>query len=115
VRCWRWRPIPDIREITASEPPRPIDDSVRVPTAQETADDLTRARRALTEITQRRAIEQHHAVEQVRAQQMARWHNDDLAVDQAAADHSLTTKDTTSSPAMARDGGAHDDELVLDR
>lgn len=66
--------VPDIRELAATEPPRATDDTVHIPTAQQTADDLTRARHALAETRQRRADEQRHATEQSRAQQLARWH-----------------------------------------
>jgi hypothetical protein len=75
--------LPDIRELAATETPRPIDDTVHVPTAQQTADDLTRARRALAETRQRQALEVRHQAEQAHSQQMARWQAEDRADEQA--------------------------------
>jgi conjugative relaxase-like TrwC/TraI family protein len=74
--------VSDIRELAAAETPRPIDDTVHVPTAERTADDLTLARRALAETRQRQALEARHHAEQARSQQIARWHADDLATEQ---------------------------------
>ncbi len=73
---------PDIRDIAAAEPARIEDDAVRVPSADETADNLARAQRALAETRQRQADEQRHAAEQARAQQLARWHTDDQTAHQ---------------------------------
>jgi conjugative relaxase-like TrwC/TraI family protein len=70
-------PTTDIRDIAAAEPARIDDDAVRVPSADETADNLARAQRALAETRQRQADDQRHAAEQARAQQLARWHTDD--------------------------------------
>lgn len=64
---------PDLRETAANEPTVVEDDSVRVPTADETADSVERAQRALAELEQRRAAEQARAEEEARAQQVARW------------------------------------------
>jgi hypothetical protein len=81
-------PAPDIRDIVAAEAPRIEDDAVRVPSAEETADNLARAQRALAETRQRQADEQRHAAEQARAQQLARWHTDDqTAHQQHTQDH----------------------------
>jgi hypothetical protein len=70
-------PATDIRDIAAAEPARIEDDTVRVPSADETADTLARAQRALAETRQRQADDQRHAAQQARAQQLARWHTDD--------------------------------------
>ncbi len=75
-------PPPDIRDVAAAEPERVEDDAVRVPSAEETADNLARAQRALAETRQRQADEQRHAAEQARAQQLARWHTDDQTTHQ---------------------------------
>ncbi len=75
-------PATDIRDIAAAEPARIEDDAVRVPSADETADNLARAQRALAETRQRQADEQRHATEQARAQQLARWHTDDQTTHQ---------------------------------
>jgi hypothetical protein len=91
--------VPDIRDLAAAETPRPIDDTVHVPTAQQTADDLTRARRALAETRQRQADEQRRAAEQSRAQQLARWHNDDQAArQQHTQDHTTEHATPTLEP-----------------
>jgi hypothetical protein len=75
-------PMSDIRDIAATEPARIEDDEVRVPSAEETADNLARAQRAMAETRQRQADEQRHAAEQARAQQLARWHTDDQTAHQ---------------------------------
>jgi conjugative relaxase-like TrwC/TraI family protein len=75
-------PAPDIRDIAAADPARIDDDAVRVPSADETADNLARAQRAMAETRQRQADEQRHAAEQARAQQLARWHTDDQTTHQ---------------------------------
>jgi hypothetical protein len=95
--------VPDIRELAAAEAPRPIDDTVHVPTAARTADDLTHARRALAETRQRRANEARHQAEQAHSQKMARWHAEDQATEQHThqqhADH---------APATLEPAGPHD-------
>jgi len=88
--------LPDIPDISATEPPRAEDDTVRIPTGPESADKLTHARRALTEVQQRRAAEQRHAAEAARAQQMARWQEDDRGADHHATAHAV--------PELALDG-----------
>ncbi|MGH7747302.1 MAG: MobF family relaxase, partial [Candidatus Dormibacteria bacterium] len=87
---------PDIRDIAATEPTRGTDDTVRVPTAPATADNLTHARRALAEVHQRRADEQRCAAEAARSQQTARWHDDD-----SATEHHTTAQ---AVPELALDG-----------
>jgi hypothetical protein len=77
--------VPDIRQVAAEEPAQVDEDEVRVPTAEETADIVARAQRALAEMERRRAAEERHAADEVRAEQLARWHADDHA---AEADHS---------------------------
>lgn len=72
----------DIREEAATEAARPAvaeGDWTRVPTADEVADDITRAQCALLEIEQRRVVEERRDVEEARAAQLARWHADDRA------------------------------------
>jgi hypothetical protein len=56
--------VADIRDAVADEPAAEQRDEVRVPTADETADTIARAQRALLEIEQRQAVEQRHADEQ---------------------------------------------------
>ena len=81
--------VADIREQTAAEAkrePRTEDDWTRVPTADETADSITRAQRALAELEARRADEQRFTRDEDRERQLGRWHADDQAARRAAAD-----------------------------
>jgi hypothetical protein len=79
---------PDIREIAAREPAPVREDEVRVPSADEVAAALARATRSITEIRTRALLdEQADAAE--RAEQLARWHTDDMQLDDARADDSL--------------------------
>ncbi|WP_300007459.1 MobF family relaxase [Pseudonocardia sp.] len=87
--------VPDLRDIAAAEPAQKDEDSVRVPTADETADALTRAGRALAEINARAALDERADVEN-RAEQLTRWHTDDSA-DSTDARH--------REPALAREFG----------
>jgi hypothetical protein len=91
--------LPDIRDLATTETPRPIDDTVHVPTAAQTADDLTRARRALAETRQRQAAEARHQAEQAHSQQMARWHNDEAAAEQRTHEHLTDHATPTLEPA----------------
>ena len=54
---------------------------MRVPSADETAAAVTRAQRALAEIRARDAAEEREAAEQQRAEQLSRWHAQDLAAE----------------------------------
>jgi hypothetical protein len=81
---------PDIRDVAAAEPPQTGEDTVRVPTAAETADTITRAQRALAEIEQRRIQDERAAAEQARADQLNRWHTDDQHTE-----HATELTDTT--------------------
>ena len=74
-------PERDIREVTATEPPPVGEDVVRVPSADETADALSGASRALAEIRAREVAEQQEETEH-RATELTRWH----AIDQAAGE-----------------------------
>lgn len=69
-------PAPDIRTepFAATEPVD--DDSVRVPSAEETADAVRRAQRALVELRQRRAAEEQHEADEQneRDDDLAHWH-----------------------------------------
>ena len=74
--------MPDIRELNVTQPQRPVDDSVHVPTLDQTTTDLARARAALAETRQRRAVEARHAADHAHSQQLARWQADDHATEQ---------------------------------
>jgi conjugative relaxase-like TrwC/TraI family protein len=71
--------LPDIREEAAREPKRADrgeDDWTRVPTADETADHLARAQRAIGEIQQRRREDRRRADEEAQSHQLASWHHE---------------------------------------
>jgi AAA domain len=92
--------VPDLREVAASEPAPAGEDDVRVPSADETADTVQRAQRALAEIQKRQAVDDRHTAEQARADQLACWHTDDRdrAVEQGRdADHAPTELELVSS------------------
>jgi conjugative relaxase-like TrwC/TraI family protein len=80
--------LADIREQTAAEPkrsPRGDDnDWTRVPTADQTADSITRAQRALNEIRQRDAEDRRREADQVRTRQLNHWHHNDRNAERAA-------------------------------
>ncbi|GAA2573326.1 hypothetical protein [Pseudonocardia hydrocarbonoxydans] len=75
----------DIREIAADEPAPRNEDTVRIPTPDETADDYADATRALAEINARRAIDLQEETEH-RAAELDRWHADDQAAETADVD-----------------------------
>ncbi|MFI6827586.1 MobF family relaxase [Kribbella sp. NPDC050241] len=88
----------DIREVAAGEKRMTESDTPRVPSANETAEAVRRAQRALIEIQHRRHAEEAHAAAEVetRVEELTRWHTDDAtaertstvsATDQTAADH----------------------------
>lgn len=58
---------------------------MRVPSADETADSVQRAQRALAEIRTRTAAEEREAAEH-RAEQLARWHAQDQATQERTAE-----------------------------
>ncbi|MQA12836.1 MAG: relaxase domain-containing protein [Pseudonocardiaceae bacterium] len=68
--------VADVRDAAADEPARGNEDAVHVPSADETADSVQRAQRALAEIRTRTAAEEREAAEH-RAEQLARWHAQD--------------------------------------
>ncbi|MHA6779620.1 MobF family relaxase [Pseudonocardia saturnea] len=78
-------PDRDIREIAADEPAPVNEDTVRIPTPDETADDYADATRALAEINARRAIDLQAETEH-RAAELDRWHADDQAAETADLD-----------------------------
>jgi hypothetical protein len=75
--------IGDLREVAAEEPAQVADDVVRVPSADESANTLDRAERAMAEIRARQAEDELEA-QQHREAELRRWH---------AQDHDLDTTD----------------------
>jgi len=80
--------VPDIREQAAAEPKRvprgDENDWTRVPTADQTADSITRAQRSLNEIRQRDAEDRRREAEHARARQLSDWLHDDRNAERAA-------------------------------
>jgi hypothetical protein len=91
----------DIRQATANEERILESDTVHVPTAEETAEAVRRAQRALIEIQQRRAAEERHAADEAaRDDELDRWHQQHTAA-AAAMDTSTTRHD--DGPALGLD------------
>jgi conjugative relaxase-like TrwC/TraI family protein len=67
----------DIRETAAREPRRAGEDDVRVPTSAETTDSVRLARRALAEVRARESVDRKRELDQVRSDQLNRWHQRD--------------------------------------
>jgi hypothetical protein len=74
----------DIREIATAEPRQAGEDVVRVSSADEFADSCQRARRSLVEIAARAQTDEG-VEENDRSAELARWYDEDQAVDQHAA------------------------------
>jgi conjugative relaxase-like TrwC/TraI family protein len=86
----------DIREHATREAkrePRAEHDWTRVPTADQAADSISRAQRALAELEARRTDERRHEAEEDRERQISRWRADDHAaqarVDERDLGHAL--------------------------
>lgn len=88
--------VPDIRAVSAAEPPQVGEDAVRVPSAAETSGAIERAQRALVEIAARDAADSQET-EQQRSEELARWH----AADQAAADEATDDHTAEYEPMAA--------------
>jgi hypothetical protein len=101
----------DIREVAAGEERVAESDAPRVPSADETAEAVRRAQRALIEIQHRRAAEERFAAAEVEAreEELARWHADDTSAErrQAAAKASEAGSED-SGPVLEL--GSYDDE-----
>jgi hypothetical protein len=65
------------------------EDVVRVPSAEETAATIARARQALAEIQRREALDAHRAAAEARVEQIARWREHDLAAEVSVPDPAL--------------------------
>ncbi|MGH3425362.1 MAG: hypothetical protein ACRDO8_11565, partial [Nocardioidaceae bacterium] len=73
----------DLREIATDEPAQVDEDEVRVPDADETAEAVARAQRALAEIAERQATDEARKAEEERSAQLAQWHSDDQTAEHA--------------------------------
>ena len=54
------------------------EDAIRVPTSEETAATIARARRALTQMEERQQAEERQIADEARADERSRWHMDDV-------------------------------------
>ncbi|MGY4772886.1 MobF family relaxase (plasmid) [Kribbella sp. CWNU-51] len=104
----------DIREVAADEQRVAESDTPRVPSADETAEAVRRAQRALIEIQHRRDAEDRHAdaEAEARAEELARWHADDTNTEQhkATAVTADSTDQATDDHAPVLELGGYDDE-----
>ena len=101
--------IIDIREHTEREAkpePRTEHDWTRVPTADQTADSISRAQRALAELEARQAEERRHQAEEDRERQIARWRADDHAT-QCAAPTNATSATPYNQQRLSRPPPGH--------
>ena len=87
-------PRTDLRETAATEPRQAQEDVVRVPSADEVSDSVTRARRALAEVAARDEADQH-AADHERAEQLVRWHDGDLTAEEQVVDENALEFDTS--------------------
>ncbi|MEV4260570.1 MobF family relaxase [Kribbella sp. NPDC049584] len=103
----------DIREVAADEEQVAESDVPRVPTADETAEAVRRAQRALIEIQHRREAEQRQSDDEAaREEELARWHHDDHTADYAPhADISrgATEAQTAEDSEPVMELGSYDD------
>ncbi|TNC20898.1 MobF family relaxase [Amycolatopsis alkalitolerans] len=76
--------VADIRDTAAAEEPAVESEEVRVSSAEETANNLIQAQRALLEIEARQAVEDQHAAEEAQAAEMYRRNTDAAAAEDDA-------------------------------
>ncbi|PRX47744.1 conjugative relaxase-like TrwC/TraI family protein [Prauserella shujinwangii] len=85
--------VPDVRDVAVDEPDQVEEDVVRVPSADETADTVERAQRALAEVAARQAAEHAREADEAHAAQLARWHAEDQAAEAATDIEAATEQD----------------------
>jgi ribosomal protein S18 acetylase RimI-like enzyme len=91
---------PELEQNILRPSPEPVtvdEDVVRVPSAEETAATIARARQALAEIRRRDALDANRAAEESRAEQLTRWHEHDLATEMSVPERALEPE-----PALGR-------------
>ncbi|MFG1820387.1 MobF family relaxase [Kribbella sp. NPDC049174] len=101
----------DIREIAAGEERVAESDTPRVPSADETAEAVRRAQRALIEIQHRRDAEDRHeaAEAEARAEELTRWHADDISAERGGAAPARSGEHTAEDSAPVMELGSYDD------
>ncbi|MFF4598126.1 MobF family relaxase [Amycolatopsis sp. NPDC001319] len=77
--------VDDVRDSAAEEEPVTDSEEVQVPSAEETAEAVDHAQRALREIEARQSIDARHADEEAQSAEMYRRHHDDAAATAAEA------------------------------
>ena len=87
----------DVRDVAAREPIAVNEDEVRLPTAEESADSIEKAQRALCEIEEREAADAAREAEEARASELTRWHGDDQVVEHQA-ERASRTRTRSGSP-----------------
>jgi hypothetical protein len=102
----------DLRAVAEREEPVAESDTPRVPSADETAEAVRRAQRALIEIQYRREAEDRHAAAEAeaRAEELARWHVDDTTAEQASTVPAVAADDATDDHGPVLELGSYDDE-----
>ncbi|GAB2635327.1 MobF family relaxase [Kribbella swartbergensis] len=103
----------DIREVAAGEEPVAESDTPRVPSADETAEAVRRAQRALIEIQHRREAEERHAAAEAeaRAEELARWHADDTTAEHPTGATAVSAADRAADDhGPVLELGSYDDE-----
>jgi RNA polymerase sigma-70 factor (ECF subfamily) len=99
VKALQHRAISQLRESLTRDTGRPATSPHRP------ADPLDRARHAVADAQQRRAVQDRHAVAPDRAQQLARWHSDDQAAalaEQRGYDQDALTEGGAAWPTAGR-------------
>ncbi|SFW50345.1 MobF family relaxase [Amycolatopsis australiensis] len=78
--------VADVRDVADAEAPVTESDEVRVASADETAESIERAQRALREIAARQVVEERHAAEEAQAAELHRRNISDAAAAAELAD-----------------------------
>jgi hypothetical protein len=100
----------DLRQVAAVEEPVVESDTPRVPSADETAESVRRAQRALIEIQHRRDTEERHAADEAaRDEELAQWHADDTNADRAHTAAAKAPEQATDEGGPVMTLGSYDD------
>jgi hypothetical protein len=102
----------DIREVAAGQEPVAESDVPRVPSANETAEAVLRAQRALIEIQHRREAEERQAGAEAesRAEELARWYADDTNAEHANTATAAAADQAADDQGPVMELGGYDDE-----
>jgi conjugative relaxase-like TrwC/TraI family protein len=102
----------DIRQVAAGEQRVAESDTPRVPSADETAEAVRRAQRALIEIQHRREADERYAAAEAeaRAEELTRWHADDTHAEQANTATATAADQAADDRGPVMELGRYDDE-----